>query len=625
MTGPTIETPLSSGATDNPDAPQSGGQAANESSAVAAGYPVQHAAPSLPAFDPTTFKPLGQTSTPAATPTAQTQGLPPVDMSSFKPLGGMTSDTQKSAPQPAGQSDVGAALGTEPLKTSDIPLPSKDTKGGYRDLKALPMDWSGLKGYGKDLLSAAKGAVSGVASAVAPPKDTTEKVISAFGPEALPIYRALLGAGHSTKEATEVIGAVKDINQSDDPLGAYAKVLQKTSSQSAAQATLALATEGVLKAAPKVIDAAGAAYKNTKGLISPSTLQEPLQTGIRNIVADSSKTAPVESAPEPNYAYRSRDAGESGIGTQGHAQSTDSLSQARGYADENNPAWRGKTTGQKQELIRTDLNRLKPEDYTTTKHPDGMNWTKFNRPLAEDEVTKITPELESSEAAEKANVSSEPAPTKSIRHTVEQAGDKVHAASKADYKVLDDATNGRFQRFRDKLANGRRQLQNLSGSEEDVQREASILKGQKETEDAMQEAFDDAKAKGVDPKLIDRADANFRKSQALYDLDNAVKKSTTGAHPDISHPDLLKESPETLDPKKFHSRINALYDSGRLQDALGEEGANKLFDHTLEHSGAYDKIMRNRKLGMIGGGAALGAAGAGGYVAHKLAGAALYQ
>jgi hypothetical protein len=43
-TDDTIETPLSSGATDNPDAAQSGDtQANNEASATAAGYPVQHA------------------------------------------------------------------------------------------------------------------------------------------------------------------------------------------------------------------------------------------------------------------------------------------------------------------------------------------------------------------------------------------------------------------------------------------------------------------------------------------------------------------------------------------------------------------------------------------------------
>jgi hypothetical protein len=59
-TDDTIETPLSSGATDNPDAPQSGGtQANNEASATAAGYPVQHAQPSNTA-NPASTKTLAQ-------------------------------------------------------------------------------------------------------------------------------------------------------------------------------------------------------------------------------------------------------------------------------------------------------------------------------------------------------------------------------------------------------------------------------------------------------------------------------------------------------------------------------------------------------------------------------------
>jgi hypothetical protein len=196
-------------------------------------------------------------------------------------------------------------------------------------------------------------------------------------------------------------------------------------------------------------------------------------------------------------------------------------------------------------------------------------------------------------------------------------GDKVLAESKADYEALDEATNGRFQRFRDRLEANRRKLNNLTDSEEDRNTEASILKNQKETEDAMSDAFEEAKAKGVDPNLIDRADANFKKSQALYDLDTAVKRSTTGARPGVSHPDLLAEHPETINPKMFHKRINAMYDSGRLQDALGEEQANRLFDSTLEHSGAYDKIMRNQKIAKYASLPVATALG-GGYAAHRL-------
>jgi hypothetical protein len=211
--------------------------------------------------------------------------------------------------------------------------------------------------------------------------------------------------------------------------------------------------------------------------------------------------------------------------------------------------------------------------------------------------------------------------SKSIRNVVEETADKVYDKSKAQYQALDEATGGRFQRFKEKLEAGRKQLMNLSGSEEDVAKEASILKGQQETEAAMQEAFDEARAKGIDPKLIDDANANFKRSQALYDLDIAIKKSTEGAHPELSSPELVDDSPETVNPQKLSNRINSLYDSGRLQDALGEMGANDLFDHSLKNLSDYKKIMRNRQVAATAGKYAAGALGlgaAGHYVGHLL-------
>jgi uncharacterized protein (UPF0335 family) len=262
------------------------------------------------------------------------------------------------------------------------------------------------------------------------------------------------------------------------------------------------------------------------------------------------------------------------------------------------------------------------------QHPDAITHKDFKPQVAEGQPeplgskTQWTVDLDKYQPpAAKPLQGVAPSKSDSIRTVASDMGDKVLAESKADYDVLDEATNGRFQRFREKLDTGRRQLRDAITTED----EAPILAKMKTVEDEMNDAYAEAKAKGVDPKLIDRADANFRKAQALYDLDNAVKKSTTGAHPGISHPDLVADSPETLDPKGFHKRINAMYDSGRLHDALGDSGANKLFDTTLEHSGAYDKIMMNRKLakaGVLGG---LGIAGASGYVAHGLANHAAHE
>jgi hypothetical protein len=558
---------------------------------------------------------------------------------------GEPQQSQAAQAPPEGQTAVGSALETPPIKTSDIPLPSKDATGGYTDqhIKSLPMDWSGLKGLGQDLIGAAKGAVSGAVDMVKPPKDNTEKAIQVIGgPAALPIYHALVAAGHTVKEATEIIGAVKDINNSDDPLGAYAKVAQKTSSQGGAQAILALATEGALKAAPKVGEAAGAAYKNVSGKINPSYIQEPLQKGVRDIIADSAKGNPVEAAPEPKYIYRARDVGEVGVPKPHSSSHGQAMTDADVAKQDAEPGQRGSTgTGgnapaedRPQEVVRVDLNKLKPEDYrlNTARAPvvegatpaRGGDKYDFPNGLPEESLEKVTPELEKQEAAEAKSLADEKVaankpPSKSIRNTAHEAGDRIMADAKSDYAVLDKESNGRFQRFRDKMEANRRAMRDLTTSEEDVAKESRILKSQKEVEDEMGELYDEMKKKGVNPDLIDRADRNYRRAQGAYDVGDAIRRNVKGAHPDTSRADIIEHSPETLDPKGFHKTINRLYDSGRLQDFLGESGAEKMFDHSLEHSAAYDKVLRNRKLAFMGGGAAAGMSlGTGGYYAHRL-------
>lgn len=156
---------------------------------------------------------------------------------------------------------------------------------------------------------------------------------------------------------------------------------------------------------------------------------------------------------------------------------------------------------------------------------------------------------------------------------VEQTADNIKAQASDAYKQLDEVSGGRFQRFQDRLDNIKDAIGELTGTEEDVQKEASLLKAQKETEDSMQEVFTDAKTKGIDPSLIDKASAQWKQSQSLYDVDNAVQKSLSGKPLDIGG---KKGLPETIDPKKFAPRINALYKSGRLQDALGEQNAERL-------------------------------------------------
>jgi hypothetical protein len=110
----------------------------------------------------------------------------------------------------------------------------------------------------------------------------------------------------------------------------------------------------------------------------------------------SSSTPAVESAPvatpaqapeSGEFVYRSRDVGETGVPNDSHSQATTSLDQAIGYLDS-----RARITGKPQELVRINLDDLDAEHYTRMPHPDGMDWIKFNRPLAESEVQRVNPQ-----------------------------------------------------------------------------------------------------------------------------------------------------------------------------------------------------------------------------------------
>jgi hypothetical protein len=114
---------------------------------------------------------------------------------------------------------------------------------------------SGLQSVGRGVRDAVKGTWDTLAK---PPQDKTETAIGAIGPAALPLYRMLRGMGHTAEDATQVVGAIHDINDSADPTGSYLKVAQETAGQGAGQAITALATEGAVRAPGALSEAAGA-------------------------------------------------------------------------------------------------------------------------------------------------------------------------------------------------------------------------------------------------------------------------------------------------------------------------------------------------------------------------------
>lgn len=197
-------------------------------------------------------------------------------------------------------------------------------------------------------------------------------------------------------------------------------------------------------------------------------------------------------------------------------------------------------------------------------------------------------------AAEEAGV--EKPTAKSIGKTASNTADNIYAKSKEQYRVIDEATGGRVQRFSDRLKNIQRQLDGLTGTEEDVAQEGKLLKAQKETEEAMHEAFEDAKAKGVDPGIVDQASANFKRSQALYDLNHNIRMARSGGSPDILEAKAAAKNPEILDPEKLFKRVDAMENSGRLQDALGEAGARNLYKAVNDSLLQFRKVLRNQNI-----------------------------
>jgi hypothetical protein len=122
------------------------------------------------------------------------------------------------------------------------------------------------------------------------------------------------------------------------------------------------------------------------------------------------------------------------------------------------------------------------------------------------------------------------------------------------------------------------------------------------------------KAKGLDPALVAQAKESYRKGQVLYDLDLNVKKSVSGMRPDVGDAKQAARNHETVDPDKLFNRINSLYDSGRLQEALGEQGANGLLEHVNDHLIRHKQILRNQAIAktaakIAGYGTIAGAAG----------------
>jgi hypothetical protein len=199
-----------------------------------------------------------------------------------------------------------------------------------------------------------------------------------------------------------------------------------------------------------------------------------------------------------------------------------------------------------------------------------------------------------------------PSPSASIRDVAGQVADAVLARSKSAYQTLDAATGGRFQRFEDALRNLNQRLREVAGL--DDENEEALLKRKSEIEQSQQDVFDQAKAAGVDPELVDTARADWKQAQSLYDLDRQLKMSASGMRPELAG---IESSPEILDPKKAFDRLNKLYNSGRLQQAVGPAESEQIIQHADAAFLQQQKILTRQKVGKTAAKAAAAGVGLG--------------
>jgi hypothetical protein len=80
---------------------------------------------------------------------------------------------------------------------------------------------------------------------------------------------------------------------------------------------------------------------------------------------------------------------------------------------------------------------------------------------------------------------------------------------------------------------------------------------------------------------------------SLSNFISALTKVSTEMRPDVG---TESANPEAVDPSKMFSRINRLYDSGRLQDAVGQKNAESLLEHANNAYIRQQKILSNQAL-----------------------------
>jgi len=150
------------------------------------------------------------------------------------------------------------------------------------------------------------------------------------------------------------------------------------------------------------------------------------------------------------------------------------------------------------------------------------------------------------------------APTRDI---LTNSGNALVDAGKADYATLDKFTDGKFTNAQNELKNAQLEMQRKAGTTEvdPVELEANVTRAQKNVDNL----FDEAVKNGMPKDTAEAARTKFRTGQATLDAANDVRMANRVRGAGVRSTDL----------NVLENRWTARFDSGRLQEAFGEEGA----------------------------------------------------
>ncbi len=212
--------------------------------------------------------------------------------------------------------------------------------------------------------------------------------------------------------------------------------------------------------------------------------------------------------------------------------------------------------------------------------------------------------------ADAAGVDTAVTDTPSLRDAANALGANLKAKAGAMYDSLDTVTGGRIQRFREQLEAVQDEIANsIEGADaprgarptesfeqtfgvhpddtpELARRKAAIVAAR----DVAMQKLKDA---GLDPGLLDKADATFKQGSALTDLSNQIRASVNGLRPELAN--AASNTPETVNTGKLFPRLNKLADRGRLAQAIGQENADALLQHVDEAHLAEQRVAARVK------------------------------